>query len=708
MGGGAFPLGSIYVIVCYTRNSNSRSVRRLERFPPGGSLEWRLGWGSGRERVGEANHVRLGGYEIGEPIGQGGMATVYAAFRLGPRGFRKRVALKRILPHLAADARFVAMFVQEAAIASQIEHPHVLQVFDFGEERGELYLAMEFVDGTSIGRALRAVAARGEAFPIDVALHLAAQAARALAHAHALRGPDGRPLGLVHRDVSPGNLLLTRTGHLKLGDFGIARIVTSESYTAKNRVRGKIGYVSPEQVRGESLDAKSDVFALSTVLAEMLLGQPLFAFGNDVEILCRIRDVDLGVLTGGDRALPGDVRRALMAGLAADARDRPGTGEMADLFEGALARRGVAAGGPARTTRFLAELGLVPRPSVRPAPMASMPAVPPPRASRPGETLGARVRTSVPDVPRKAIYTVFAATGRIGPVAFPELVRLSTTGVVAASTLVQREGQPTRPASELAELSRIFGTPALQWCADEVADVRMRGELRAAVLLPLIHNLHAQRATGVLYLEDEMRRKKIYFVDGRPDFVASTMRNELLGHHLVRERHCLPMEVDMGLALMPQFGGRLGDALVDLGALRPVELYRAVTEQVRARYLEAFRWRTGSWRYAGEKRCGEATYPIEQDAHVLMRDACQELHASELEAALAPMWETVVKRRPNPAASVAAFQAPDAWRWVLDRAGDPVTVGGLFGQVSRQSGLDGEEAMRAIFLGVSCGLLEAA
>jgi serine/threonine-protein kinase len=661
-------------------------------------------------------HARLGGYELGEPIGQGGMAMVYSAYRLGPRGFRKRVALKRILPHLAADARFVAMFVQEAAIASQIEHPNVVQVFDFGEERGELYLAMEFVAGTSIGRVLRAIAARGEAVSIEVAVHLAAQAARALAHAHALRDAGGVPLALVHRDVSPGNLLVTHTGHLKLGDFGIARTTASESFTAKNRLRGKIGYVSPEQVRGEPLDGRSDVFALSTVLAEMLTGRALFAFGSEADVLVRIRDADLSALARAERPLPGDMRRVLFAGLAPDPRDRPGASELADLLEGALARRGVATGGPARTAHFLAHVGLAPGPSPRSAaalPVRDSSAVPGAiardvAAGASASGGGARARVSVPDVPRKAVYTPVPASGRIGPVAFPELVRLCTTGVVAAATPVQREGQPTRPAGELAELGRIFGTPALQWHADELATASMRGELRAAVLLPLIHNLHARKATGVLYLEDEIRRKKIYFVDGRPDFVASTMRDELLGHHLVRERHCLPMEVDMGLALMPQFGGRLGDALVDLGALRPVELYRAVSSQVRARYLEAFRWRMGNWRYAGEKTCGEATYPIEQDAHVLMRDACMQLHASELEAALSPMWETVVRRRANPPAPVTAFQPPDAWRWVLDRAGDAVTVGGLFGQVSRQSGLDGEDAMRAIFLGVSCGLLEAA
>src|SRR5262249_32780371 len=152
-------------------------------------------------------------------------------------------------------------------------------------------------------------------------------------------------------------------------------------------------------------------------------------------------------------------------------------------------------------------------------------------------------------------------------------------------------------ACQLPELSRIFATPALQWSPDEISAPRRRGELKAAVLLPLIHSMYATRETGMLYLHDGERRKKIYFVDGRPDFVASNSRKEMLGEYLVDRGHCLSMEVDMGLALMPQHAGRLGDALVNLGVLRPVQLYRAVSAQVRERYLETFSWRGGEWLY---------------------------------------------------------------------------------------------------------------
>jgi serine/threonine-protein kinase len=235
----------------------------------------------------------------------------------------------------------------------------------------------------------------------------------------------------------------------------------------------------------------------------------------------------------------------------------------------------------------------------------------------------------------------------------------------------------------------------------------MRGELNAARLLPLIHGLYARRETGMLHLSDGVRRKKVYFVEGRPDFVASTMRGEMLGSFLVDRGHCLSMEVDMGLAMMPQHGGRLGDALVDVGVMRPVQLYRAVSQQVRARYLEAFEWRRGEWLYVRSAESREDTYPIEQDAQVLMRDAAMQLHASEVEAALSPLWETPVKPAEQPSAPLSAYQLPDAWNWVLGQARGDATIGGLFARCCRQSGVDEEDAMRALYLGVSCELLAA-
>lgn len=648
----------------------------------------------------------LGGYHIESKLGTGGMAEVYAARREGPHGFSKRVAVKRILPNAAEDAAFVSMFIEEASLAARLSHPNIVHVFDFGDDNGELYLAMELVEGTSLGRLLRAAAARKETLPLNVALYLIAQCARALDYAHRLRRDDGEPLGLVHRDVSPGNLLLTRTGHLKLADFGIACTLAGERHTGDNDLRGKLGYMSPEQVQGRVLDGKSDVFTLSVILAELLMGQPLFAGGAQLEVLLRIRDVDLRPLEKSERRIPSDVRRLLREGLKASPKERPDARKLAASIEAICQRRGFAADASAEVCQLMARYELCVLAEDAPGRSTSLfEDLLEPMTG--GTSAGAIV--SPLDLAPRHDYVVSArlSTGT-GSIGFPELMRLATTGEIDAATLVRRGHESPRPADQLPELARVFSTPALQWSKEEISRPRLRGDLNSAALLPVISSLAHNRENGVLYLADGKRRKKIYFVDGRPDFVASTLRGELLGHYLVDKKVCLPMEVDMGLAVLPNHKGRLGDALVSLGVLRPVELYRAVANQVRARYLDAFAWRRGEFLYVRDAVSREETYPIEQDPHVLMRDACLALHASELEAALAPLWEKVLRMVPSTEGSFAAYQLPDAWRWVIQQARGDQTVGSLFARCTMQSGLDVEDAMRALFLAISCRLLEAA
>ncbi|HKU40946.1 MAG TPA: protein kinase [Polyangiales bacterium] len=656
----------------------------------------------------------LGGYHIEAKLGAGGMAEVFSARREGPHGFSKRVAVKRILPSAAEDDAFVKMFIEEAALAARLSHPNIVQVFDFGDDDGELFLAMELVEGTSLGRLLRAVASRRQALPLHVALYLTAQTARALDYAHRLRRDSGEPFGLVHRDVSPGNLLLTRTGHLKLADFGIACTSARERHTGNNDLRGKLGYMSPEQVQGLPLDGKSDVFTLTVILAELLMGRPLFAGGAQLDVLLRIRDVDLRPLEQSDKRIPSDVRRVLRDGLKSDPKERPDAKQLAATLESICARRGFPADASAQVSRLMASYELCPpghheeneapaRPTSRFDPIE-------------GEAfVGGTLETSTGAVvspldlaPRHAYYPEIPRGGQTGSVSFPELMRLATTGEIDALTLVRRGRETPRPAAELPELARVFSTPALQWAREEISRPRLRGDLNGAALLPIVNSLARNRESGVLYLEDGKRKKKIYFVDGRPDFVASTMRDEMLGQYLVDKGVCLPMEVDMGLAVLPQHKGRLGDALVSLGVLRPVELYRAVASQVRGRYLDAFKWRRGEFLYVRNRKSQEETYPIEQDAHVLMRDACLALHASELEAALAPLWEKVIRPPLEPTVSASAYQLPDSWRWVLSQARGDQTVGSLFARCTMQSGLDAEDAMRALFLAISCRLLETA
>jgi serine/threonine protein kinase len=219
---------------------------------------------------------RFGKYVLGERIAAGGMAEVFRAVAEGPAGVEKTVALKRVLPMLSGAGEFVTMFIDEARIAASLTHVNIAQVFEFGEVEGAYYLAMELVEGADLGRLAEAARKAGRKLPWPMIAFLIAEAARGLAYAHDKRGRDGQPLGIVHRDVSPQNILVSRAGEVKLADFGIAKAIGKLHKTESGAVMGKLRYMSPEQVLGEPLDGRSDLFALGIVLWELLCGRTLF------------------------------------------------------------------------------------------------------------------------------------------------------------------------------------------------------------------------------------------------------------------------------------------------------------------------------------------------------------------------------------------------------------------------------------------------
>jgi hypothetical protein len=226
---------------------------------------------------------RLGRYTLGDRIGQGGMGVVFRARITGAEGFSKQVAIKRLHEVLARDPGIRDALVAEGRTAQRLHHGNIVQLIDVGLEDDVPYLVLEYVDGASLAELLRAHAgARPLPMPIGVALHIAESVCAALAYAHGLADASGRPEGLVHRDVTPRNILVSRDGVVKLADFGIAKALSAPSYTLPGTFKGSLGYLAPEQARGESIDARADQFSLGIVLHEVLAGENPIA-ARDVE-----------------------------------------------------------------------------------------------------------------------------------------------------------------------------------------------------------------------------------------------------------------------------------------------------------------------------------------------------------------------------------------------------------------------------------------
>jgi serine/threonine-protein kinase len=272
--------------------------------------------------------VQLGGFEIIERIRAGGMATLYLGRRSGASGFTRKAAIKVIHPHLAIEDRIVGMFVDEARICSQLNHPNIVHVEDFGFDAGVHFLAMEYIDGTSLRGVYRWLNKQQRPIAVRIATRIVMDVAAGLQAAHDAKGEDGAPLHIIHRDISPSNILLSRSGHIKIIDFGIAkarnRIVETESSTT---VKGKLKYMAPEQAtRGSSVDHRCDLFALGVVYWELLAGRELFRAANDAEgLAARLRGDPVDPPSKHNPDVPPALDEVVLKMLAFDPEQRIGT-----------------------------------------------------------------------------------------------------------------------------------------------------------------------------------------------------------------------------------------------------------------------------------------------------------------------------------------------------------------------------------------------
>src|SRR5262245_15938311 len=265
---------------------------------------------------------QFGDYVLHDRIGAGGMAEIFLATAQGIEGFEKRLVIKRILPTFSGDDQFVRMFIEEAKLCVALRHQNIVQVYDLGEIDGQYFIAMEYVDGRDLLKTLAACGKKRIGFPTDIALYIVMEVLKGLDYAHNLRRPDGQPLGIIHRDVSPSNVLLSFEGEVKIAAFGIAKASTREK-TETGILKGKFGYMAPEQVTGTPIDHRADIFAMGIVLYELLTGHRLFAGKNDLAVLERVRDAVIEPPPRHYRPdLAPELESIVMRALSCDPRER--------------------------------------------------------------------------------------------------------------------------------------------------------------------------------------------------------------------------------------------------------------------------------------------------------------------------------------------------------------------------------------------------
>ncbi len=261
-------------------------------------------------------------YRVIERLEAGGMAEVYVGEQQSVQGFKKKVAIKRVLPHLAQNKNFIGMFLDEARLGAKLNHANIVTVFDIGAADNTYFIVMEFVDGCNLKKIIEVLRRQGRSFPAKEAIYLCMEACRGLSYAHELTDDEGEPLNLVHRDVSPPNILISRRGEIKVTDFGLAKATTQLEKTDPGVVKGKFSYLAPEAALGDPVDARADVFALGIVLWEMLAGRRLFLGETDFQTVKLVQQANVPSITKLNPEVDSAFEEVLAGALTKNPHDR--------------------------------------------------------------------------------------------------------------------------------------------------------------------------------------------------------------------------------------------------------------------------------------------------------------------------------------------------------------------------------------------------
>lgn len=655
-------------------------------------------------------------YRLLERIAVGGMAEVYRAAISQTAGAERSVVVKRMLPRIASDKSARAMFAEEARLGAQIRHPNVVQVLDYGEaDDNSAYLVLEFVQGVDLWRLSRFLTRTGRQLTVPQAIYLGREMLAGLHAVHEAVDENGIRLGVVHRDVSPSNVLVSIYGEVKLGDLGIARTRLREKFPSTSvgeRAKGKLGYLAPEQVRGVESDRRADVFSAGVVIAELLMGRPLFSGGSELAVLLAIRDSKVHPFLEHAAQLPEGLGAIVAEALAQKPARRPASAELfssrllpyqselPEQLRASVAKMVIDAldSGPAALpfsltpTRTLSDMhglimsavGFDHRDTHTPIRSVSL----------------ADTMAEVTPSPIGPMYEVRSGgTTRLGPWSFAQMVQAVSTGQVGPLDTVRIDGASSKPLGEVPEFARhLPSSTATTNTVVEGSHLHPSGEI-----LPLddggfvlaLGRAAVERATALLLCELGGVRKEVYIKDGVPAFVTSNLAGELLGEYLVAKNVISRGELDMALAVMPRFEGRLGDTLSALGLVEPVVLFRHIGEQVRDKLLDLFEWTSGSCTHYHGVSPPPSGFPLNIDGWDVLDEGLRRRMANGMEATRVRMLRT---RRILPATGPQLLRMraalPQRLKLVLSELDRPMRAT----ELRRTSGEDPEQPIRDALL----------
>lgn len=649
--------------------------------------------------------VKFGPYWLEARLAVGGTAEVYLARPIHSKSQPRRLIVKRLLPHFASDPEGHTMFEREAALHASVHHENVVRVYASGMAGGEPWLAMELVDGCDLYRLLRRVAGGGKKLGWSVSAHVARQVLSALGSVHEARDARGQPMSIVHRDVTPSNIYLSVRGDVKLGDFGIARANRATLRGAgSDMLKGKLAYLAPEQVAGEPFDSRADLFSIAAVLTEMLIGKGLFAGSGQLAVLLAIRDCRIDPLREARGLLPAGLFEVLERALARDPAQR---------FQSAAALSAALAPFDSSPQASRAELGAIVR-WVQSAPSAEQMQAVRESAGKIRAVVAAREEEAdrtLEYVPQPS-HVLTQRGNKLGPWPFARLIEAIATGEVGRGDQVDYVGRGLAPIESIEDLSRFL--PARTATTDRLSDIgtpdfvaQVSTEALATVLLRVAET----DATGVLFAEgpSELRRpgrldaggeagrKDLYFLNGKLHHVASNDAGELLGEYLVRRKMISRDELDFALAVLPRYGGRMGDTLISLGLVASLDIFHAIRNQGHDCVVHLFQWRAGKLAFFAGHTAPHVEFPLNLDVVPLVVAGVEAAESND--ASLAEWrrrYDQVIGPGSTASAKIRSAAWPPLYTHLMDLVSEPRPLRDVLSAMARAGTTTANEVLRAL------------
>ena len=545
-------------------------------------------------------------YILERRLAVGGMSEVFVA---RPRDRTTgRVVIKRLLPDLVEDDAVREAFELEASLHRRVDHPAVVRFFEYGTYAGEPYIVMEHVAGANLGRLLRRAQSDGKRLEPGLSVYIATCLCSALEAVHAIADEGGRSLGVVHRDVSPSNVLLSSRGEVKLGDFGIAQMQRSAQLRSSGAVKGKYAYLAPEQVAGESFDQRADLFSLAVVLGECLVGEPLFGDGAQLAVLLAIRDARIDTLRAAKQRIPAGLFEVVERALSKEPGERYATAsELARALAPYTLEARKAKGELSGWVAYASDAA---------------------SAARRLQSSDKRPAQTAEDLP--CILRVAGREDRV--VHLAKLIEQLATGRVSERDQVDFGGG-FKPIHEVAMLARYLPQ-------QNQTTARFQGPGVPDFLTTLTDSKAAEafvwiakhRASGALFAEPasgEDAPAELYFSDGKLVVAVSSDPGMLLGERLVSRGLIDRGELDLAVLVMHKYNGHLGDTIIGLGLADPLDVFDTLRAQGTERVARLFRWKRGKLAFYRGVSPARVDFRLDLDVATLLLAGLKEARTAD-------------------------------------------------------------------------------